>query len=264
MLSGKRLLPFLLAAALSRAQSFDVASVKPVSPDTVWNYRFAPGGRTVLKGFRLRDLVLLAWRVRDFQVFGTTNWMDTERFNIEANATGNPDQEESRRMLQSLLADRFRLALHHETRMLQTYSLVPAKGGPKLAASRPGICTPYDDSSSLSPAAPALPVCGFEQRRVKSENGPPHLIIEATGLGMPRFARLLGTFVGVQVTDYTAISGAWDFRLEYADDRLAPGSDAAAPALFTALQEQLGLKLESRKGPVEVLVIDHAERPSAN
>jgi uncharacterized protein (TIGR03435 family) len=249
---------FVIAASLLSAQSFEVASVKPVPSETPWSYRFAPGGRTVLTGFRLRDLILLAWRVQDFRVLGTTGWMDSERFNVEAKAQGNPDQEESRRMVQSLLTDRFHLALHRETRDIQTYSLLQTKSGARMKPSSDGSCTPYDDSSSLVPDK----VCGFQQRLRKAENGPPFAVIDANGLGMTRFARVLSAILGAQVNDETGIAGAWDFHLEYADERLTPTSDA--PTLFSALQEQIGLKVESRKGPVEVLVIEHAERPTAN
>ncbi len=256
---------FLIATSLSHAQPFEVASVKPAPSDTQWSYRFAPGGRTVLTGFRLRDLILLAWRVQDFRVLGTTGWMDSERFNIEGKAEGNPGQEESRRMIQSLLADRFRLALHRETRELQQYSLVRAKNGSGLTASRPGICTPYDDSSWPLPGRPDLPACGFKMHLRRPENAAPVMVLEARGVGMARVATVLGTLLQHSVSDDTGIEGAWDFDLEYApDDGTAPPSDTSGPSLFTALQEQLGLKLETRRGPVEVFVVDHAERPSAN
>jgi uncharacterized protein (TIGR03435 family) len=256
---------FLIATSFSHAQSFEVASVKPVPSDTEWSYRFPSGGRTVLTGCRLRDLILLAWRIQGFRVLGTTGWMDSERFNVEAKAEGNPGPEESRRMLQSLLADRFRLTFHRETRDLQTYSLVPAKAGARMTPSRPGICTPYDDSSSLSPAGADLPVCGFRNYLRKPENGPPAMVIEALGLDMSRFARVLAALLAGPVNDATGIAGAWDFHLEFApDDRLVPGVDNSGPSLVTAIQEQLGLKLETRRGPVEVFVVEHAERPSAN
>lgn len=190
--------------------------------------------------------------------------MDSERFNVEAKADGNPDQEASRRMVQALLTDRFHLALHRETREIQAYSLVPAKNGPRLTPARPGICSPYDDSSWPLSRVPDLPVCGFQTRLRKSDNAAPVMILEGQGVPMSRVATVLGTLLDHQVTDETRVGGAWDFRLEYADDRLAPGSDGTAPSLFSALQEQIGLKLESRKRPVEVLIIDHAERPAAN
>lgn len=128
----------------------------------------------------------------------------------------------------------------------------------RMTPSKDGSCAPCDDSSSLVP----VNVCAFRQRLRRPETGLPFAAIEATGLGMPRFARLLPALVGSQVTDETGLAGAWDFHLDYADERLTPQSDA--PPIFAALQDQPGLKLESHKGPVEVLVVDHAERPTAN
>jgi len=252
---------FLILASLSHAQSFEVASVKPAPSDAAWGYRFLPGGRAVLTGFRLRDLILLGWRLEDFRVLGTKGWMDSERFNIEAKAEGNPDKEESRRMVQSLLADRFRLAFHRETRELPSYSLVAAKRGAHLAASRPNVCTPHDDVSSF-PAKPDAPDCGITMHL--RTNPTPLLVLEANGVTLAWTARVLEALLASQVIDATGLGGTYDFRLEYGDEGRAPGSEASAPSLSAALQEQLGLKLETRRGPVEVFVVDHAERPSAN
>ncbi len=264
----------LFVISLAQAQTFEVASIKPAPSTTEWGYRFAPGGRAVLTGFRLRDLILLAWQVRDFQIIGTTGWMDAERFNIEAKAEGNPDREESRRMVQSLLADRFQLKLHRETRELPKFVLVRAKGELRLTPSKEGSCTPSENGvgSQSAPEKPGLPMCGIQERLRRPANGAPVMEDRITGGTMPWFARLLGATLSREVTDETGISGTYDFTFDYAPDdsllaRVAPGASPAdnpGPSIFTALQGQLGLKLEPRKGPVEVFVVDHAERPSPN
>jgi uncharacterized protein (TIGR03435 family) len=119
----------VLAAALihgmpAAAQTFEVASVKPSPDDTPWYYRLNAGGRTVLQGFRLRDLILLAWQTENFRVIGTRGWMDSERFNIEAIGDPGADLDETRLMIRSLLADRFRLRVRRDTRESPVYALI--------------------------------------------------------------------------------------------------------------------------------------------
>ncbi len=127
----------VLAAALihgtpAAAQTFEVASIKPSPDDTPWYYRLNAGGRTVLQGYRLRDLILLAWQTENFRVTGTSGWMDSERFNIEAIGDPETDLDETRLMIRSLLADRFRLRLHRDTREAPVYALIPVKKGSQL------------------------------------------------------------------------------------------------------------------------------------
>lgn len=97
----------LIAVSLAQSQTFEVASVKPSSPTEQWGYRFAPGGRTILTGFRVRDMIMLAWHIQDFRLIGANGWMESEHYSIEARAAGNPTEDESRLMLRALLADRF-------------------------------------------------------------------------------------------------------------------------------------------------------------
>jgi uncharacterized protein (TIGR03435 family) len=214
-----------------------------------------------------------------FRVSGGPAWLPTERFDIEAKmdaATAdaleklNPDQRALARqkMLQALLADRFKITVHRETRELPVYTLNIAKNGTKLQAAKPGdayangIKDP--DGSLGGPGAMSGGV--FDGW------------ITAQAVTIAGLAGELTHMLGRPVRDKTGLTGAYDFELRFTpDDRLqAPGdaapserpglpsSDSNEPSLFDAIQEQLGLKLEAGNGPVEIIVIDHIERPSGN
>jgi uncharacterized protein (TIGR03435 family) len=261
----------------SAKPEFEVASIKPTSPDERGGgYRFEPGGRALVTNFTLKNMIQVAWHLQAFQTSGGAPWLDSERFNIEAKAEGNPSEDESRVMLQLLLSERFHLVLHRETRELRIYALVRAKSGDRLGAglttSKEGSCVPATADFPLPPGPGKPPSCGFKERLRRDEKGA--ALIQLQGLGVPLslLARSLGSALERHVADDTGLSGNFDLNLEYVPDgnRLAglisntQPLDTAGPSLFTALQEQLGLRLESRKGPVEVFVIDHAERPSEN
>jgi uncharacterized protein (TIGR03435 family) len=271
----------MLAISVALAQSqtnqparpaFDVASIKPAPPGgPEIGYRFEPGGRTVVSHFSLGSLILVGWRILPFQIVGGPAWLYSERYDIEAKAAGNPDSSQSRVMLQSLLADRFHLAIHSETRELPIYALVTAKAGARPAAglvrAKEGDCTPRSQDFPQPPLeAGNPPYCGVTQQFGRKENGIPLMQLTGRGATLSMLARNLASVVSREVADDTGIAGNYDMSMEYApyDDSLTPKPDTAGPSLFTALQEQLGLRLESRKGPVEVFVIDHAERPSEN
>jgi uncharacterized protein (TIGR03435 family) len=178
-------------------------------------------------------------------------------------------------MLQSLLQDRFKLVIHHETRQLPIYALVLAKAG-KIG---PQLIPHTDNANCVDPAAPtpneaagsSLPLCGvFYISHIGNSTVSP----EARNVTMEWFASNLSGLVRRLVVDRTGLSGTYDLTLHYTPDvgqpGVQPGNDAAAsdpsapPSIFTALQEQLGLKLESQTGPVDVLIVDHAEEPSEN
>jgi uncharacterized protein (TIGR03435 family) len=232
----------------------------------------------VLTDFRVKDLIMLAWHIQDFRVAGGGPWIESEHYDIEAKAEGNPTEDEFREMLRSLLAERFRLALRPETRELPIYTLVPAKNGARpgggLVTTKEGSCTRIEDYSGPQPPPETRtpPICGFKQRLRPQTQGAPLMQLQGLGITINWLARALGTTLNRQITDETGIGGTFDFTIEYApDDNLLPGampdsqsSNTTGPSLFTALQEQLGLKLESRKGPVEVFAIDHVEKPSDN
>jgi bla regulator protein BlaR1 len=262
--SGLVLLGFVAAAAMTPrwiafAQqepklSFEVATVKPADPNSPYSFRQLPGGRWVATNVPLRDLIASAYAVPTPRMAGGPGWLDSDRFTIDAKpAAPLPPWPESNKqlslMLQSLLEDRFKLAVHWEKKEAAVYDLVAAKGGPKLKEAD------ADEKSGF----------GMERGRIKS-----------LALPLGYLASNLAYLLGRPVNDKTGLSGNYDYTLAYTPDAAQaaavgpPGADAApppdpnGPSIFTALQEQLGLRLESAKGPVEVLVIDHAERPDAN
>jgi uncharacterized protein (TIGR03435 family) len=236
------------------ASKFEVTSVKP-NKSGVRRYDISPkGNRFVATNVTLFALVEWAYHIEAFRIVGDPSWMTSDHFDIEAKAEGNASMDQFRWMLQTLLADRFDLKLHRETRELPRYGLVVAKGGPKLKA---GKCF-----GTPSPANP----CGGTSGSTRGT-----LIGRATSMEV--LAQALSGILTRDVLDRTRLGGVYDFDLTWTPDELArqgPG-DADAPPLdvnggsiFTALQEQLGLRIESEKGPVEVLVIDGAKKPTEN
>jgi uncharacterized protein (TIGR03435 family) len=153
--------------------------------------------------------------------------------------------EQRRTMFQQILADRFKLVAHHETRELPIYQLTIGKNGSKLKESAP------DDPASTKPSRKGIMF------------GPGRGKVTATGGSLSMFITALSRQLGRIIVDKTGLTGRYDFTLEWTPDDAAP-SDQSGPGIFTAIQEQLGLKLEPTKGPVDVIVIDHIEKPSAN
>jgi len=218
----------------------------------------ANGARLRAIGASLKTLIAYAWDKQLTQISGGPKWLDSDRFDIDArqgNIIGTPANwaqrlemyQRVRVMLQSLLEDRFHLVVHNEVKQKPIYELLPAKGGPKLK-----------DAS----AAEETPSYGVGRGQ-----------ITGTGIPLSRLTILLSGLVSRQVIDKTGLTGRYDITLTYAVDgpqRGAPGPDAPppvnpdTPSIFTALQEQLGLKLEPARAPVDVLVVDRAEKPDAN
>ena len=177
----------MIAVSMCRAQTeppvrpaFDVASVKPTPPDErAWGYRFEPGGRMVISHFPLGGLILVGWHILPFQVVGGPTWLYSEPYDIEAKAEGKPDSDQSRVMLQSLLADRFHLVLHRETRELPVYALVTAKKGARppagLVRAKEGDCTPSEDvpPPPLEAGKPAY--CSVTEQLRRQANGVPSM-----------------------------------------------------------------------------------------
>jgi uncharacterized protein (TIGR03435 family) len=214
----------------------------------------------------------MAYWVQDFQVLGGPAWTNSERYNVEAKSEGNPAfnrdvRSLQLRRLQTLLRDRFKQALHRETKELPIYQLTVAKGGPKL---QPPTCIQREPGDlKIEPGKTMMDYCGFGG--FSGRGG-----YQASNASMAELAEALAVPLGRIVIDQTGITGRFRIQLTFTPDATvpfpdAPGgpTDAAAtadlgPSIFTAIQEQLELKLESSKGPVEVLVIDHVERPSEN
>jgi uncharacterized protein (TIGR03435 family) len=227
---------FLSVATAALAQSqpaFEVASIKPTDPSSVGNQMFSqPGGRFRGINATLKSLIRYAYDVDDEQIIGAVGWMESAGFDIAAKAS-DPNASDLRAMVRTLLADRFHLKFHNATRELAIYILSVSKTGPKLTAV---------DKAGLG---------------VGGGNGK----LNGRGADMATLARVLRARLGRVVYDHTGLAGFFTFQVNFAAD---DNVNSDAPSLFTALQEQLGLKLETQKGPVEVIIIDHAERPGDN
>ena len=257
---------------------FEVASVKPTGSRGGGRMRPFPGRLTA--SAPLRVLMQAAYHVQSFQIVGGPEWVELDGYAIDAKASGNPEHAQMMLMLQSLLEDRFQLRLHRESREMPVFALVPARDGLKLPPPREGSCV--EETDLLGPLAdpgarmqppgqgPAsAPRCGGID--VPLEAGGARM--RGGKVPMAEFVRVLSRVLGRTVADRTGFSGIFDVNLGFLPDDSTPGlpppppgtisGGNASPSIFSAVQ-QLGLRLESAKGPVEVLVIDHVERPSAN
>jgi uncharacterized protein (TIGR03435 family) len=264
---------FAQTATAPPRPEFEVASIKlNKSDDGRIMLRPARGGRFTATGIPIRFLITEAYRIKDFQLSGAPPWLMSERYDIEAKADGDPSFDTMRVMLQTLLEDRLKLKYHHETKEMAVYDLVVAKPG-KLHAAE-GDCGPPPQSPPPPPGAGKLPSppCGGMFMF------PGH--ISGQKVPMSQLVDILSRFSGRIVIDKTDLTGKYDVDLQYTPDPgqfpgppaggappglpPLPPVDPNGPSLFTAIQEQLGLKLESQKGAVEIMVIDHVERPSEN
>jgi uncharacterized protein (TIGR03435 family) len=241
------LVALAIASACLAQTEFEVASVKPDhSLSQGSNFNRTPGGGLNATNVTLREMIIFAYDIRDHQLTGGPGWMDSDRYDVVAKASHDDvvetnNFEEAFRLIRlkmrALLANRFKLAIHTETREMPIYALVIARNGPHLEQSK---------SDGLT---------------MHRQNG--HLICK--GASMKAFAeRDLALRMGRNVVDKTGLAGEFDFEVKYAEDRGAASTDASGPDFLTAMQEQLGLKLEPQKGPVEVIVVDSAEKASAN
>lgn len=246
---------------------FEVASVKVNRSGSMERFGgFQPGGRFVAVNVPLRQVIAWAYgdsfSVPDQQVLGGPSWVDADRFDIDARAGGDPTRAEMQLMLLALLTDRFQLTSHEETRQLPVYALVSTRDdgptGPQLRPASGEDCvvagTPVPAGSSLRPCGSV----GFVGGRGF-----------ARGATMDAIARYLVPAVGRIVLNRTSVPGSFSFDLEFAPAVLGPSPNTGEPApdrpsIFTALQEQLGLKLEALNAPVSVLVIERVDRPEPN
>jgi len=215
--------------------AFEAASIKPVEGGDGVHWSSDPG-RLVLTGMSLRNLVITAYGLKNGEYSGPA-WLDSVHYTVEAKSPARSSEKEKLVMLQALLADRFKLVTHRETRQVSGYALVVAKGGLKMQRSKAEGSESHGSGNKLT----------------------------ATNLDMARIARHVERVVGEPVIDETHLTVGYDFVLEYTRENRAPSDDLAAlPTIFTALPEQLGLKLESRKVPIEMLIVDRCERPTEN
>ena len=236
--------------------AFEVTSVKPNtggSQRPTWSFPPRHAGFTATN-VNLKTLIRLAYKVKESQVLGGAGWIDSDRYDVAGKpAEGQPGLEPVRMMLRTLLQDRFKLTVHREVKPVPIYELLAAGNGLKLPPPQRSNCV--DPFSSPSPEAwnNRPPCTGFLQ-------GPGFLTSAETSTA--EVADVLGDMLDRPVIDKTEHAGTFYMRLEFAPEPIA--DDNSRPSLFTALQDNLGLKLESRKDPAEVIVIDHAQKPDAN
>jgi uncharacterized protein (TIGR03435 family) len=249
--------------------SFEVATIKPSQPDATGIRAFGPKGadRFLAMNVTVKDLIDFAYTIDDDrQVVGLSGWVISKQYDIDAKVGDAevaamsklpPSYNPYRFMQQALLADRFKLKVHFETRLLPIYELVVAKGGPKLKASE------MDPANRVKTVKPAFLQAGSGKAAGAGTTiGALAEVLERQNeVGNPPGGR------GRIVVDKTNLSGLYDWTLHWTPwQDLSSGevSDSKGPSLFTALREQLGLKLEPTKGEVEVVVIDHIDLPSEN
>jgi uncharacterized protein (TIGR03435 family) len=241
---------------------FEVATVRPnKSGEQGASLGPRPGGRLIGTNQTVRNLIRNAFNVQPYQLIGGPDWMDADRFDIQAKAA-DTDIDDKGMMpyaqfmlrLQALLEDRFKMVTHWETRELPVYGLVlatPGKLGPKLTP-HTGDCN--RPAASAPPAPGSAPVNCGTRANMSGTVGK----VTGSGITMATFARNLSGGTGRYVIDQTGLEGAFDLELEFTPDQ---SPDTTGSSLFTAIQEQLGLKLDSHRAPVEVIVIDRVERP---
>jgi uncharacterized protein (TIGR03435 family) len=223
-----RILLLIAAVAIASAQtqpSFDAASVKAIDSVDTSSY----SRHNEFMG-SLQALIWFAYDVEDYRISGGPKWLTTDKFDI----VYEPSGPQAKLMLRTLLAERFKLVVHTETRQMPVYALVVAKGGSKMEKA---------DAPAGSGGGPAM-IQGTMEMSTLADN-------------------YLSSTLRRRVIDQTGLTGAYKLSLKWTPDD-KPVTDNSPPSLFTAIQEQLGLRLESTKGPVEIFVIDHAEKPSEN
>ena len=220
-----------------------------------------------MQGFAPRTLIVFAYGVGAYQVTGGPSWIGSDRYDLQAKAAGDATVREMEGpMLQSLLADRFKLSFHRETQQLPVYELTRAGGNTKLQQTKGGSCIVYDlDAPARTPADPGaparLPTCGYHESLSGINRA-----LDGKGVSMTALSGNIARTLRRAVIDETGLTGTYDLHLEWSDAPPNPTDPGTLdrPSIFTAIREQLGLKLESAKGPVEVIVVDRMERPSEN
>jgi uncharacterized protein (TIGR03435 family) len=232
-------IPLLLPCFGQAKLEFEVASIKPaplqpIGRTSVRTSSNTDAGTMTFLNVSLRDLTGQAFKVQQYQISGP-EWMNDVRFDISARFTPGATAEQFQQMLQSLLVDRFAMKMHRETKELPVYALVVGKGGSKLK--------PADVPGG------------------SSSNGNNGVIRYEAKVTMARFAEYLSQRTGRPVLDQTALQGAYEIKMEYSSD----DNNTTLPSLLTAIQEELGLKLEATKGPVMSIVVDSVEKtPTEN
>jgi bla regulator protein blaR1 len=287
----------LCVVASARQQTlpqFEVATIKPnKSGDGRVMMQVQPGGRFNATNVTLRQLIRNAYQLQDFQIVGGPNWQNDDHYDVVAKAEGDglgdPFQAERRGepsrgqlMLRSLLAERFKFVAHNEDREMSIYALVLNRAdgelGPQIKVSDVDCAAMMGRGRGRGPGGtppPPGPPQPGERMACGIRIAPGNMAVGGSSLA--QFANAIGMFVGRIVVDKTGLTGTYEFNLTWTPDNMPqrpPGApepllngnpiDTNGPSIFTAVQEQLGLKLDSQRGPVSVLVIDRAEHPTEN
>lgn len=285
---NSKMVGLALAATVGLAQSqtgtstsrpeFEVASVKMSRGRPADGaVRITPGSFSAAS-LTLRRLILVAYRMRDFQISNGPGWIDSERYDIDAKTDAANGTDPMLLMLQTLLEDRFQLRFHREQNEGPVYLLTVAKNGIKM---HKASCIPFDPNNlpkqvALPDQERALQCSGITRRR-DGLDGDGMSMEDSTGPAFQSVAGQLSLILDRPVLNRTALTGRFDVHLRWADQAATdpqstpansnssvPSADSSGPSIFTAIQEQLGLRLEAGKGPVDKFVIDQVVRPSEN
>jgi uncharacterized protein (TIGR03435 family) len=265
----RRAILWIASAGLLASQTFEVASVKPVnSAGGRFTMTGGPGtgdpGRFTCTNIMLRRLLLSAYDVKNYQLLGP-DWLDTLRYDIAAKVPDGATKADLQAMMRNLLETRFQMTLHRETRELPIYELVVARNGSRLKANG------EDQGGGVEQVTGQVAVVD----RPQGKDGFPTVSLPGSGtvietkdgraratskdVTLAKFAEFLSGQLGRPVVDRTNLTGTFSFSVYFTPEALnAP--DSTDPGIFSAIQEQLGLKLEARRGPVELLIVDRAER----
>ncbi len=276
-------------AGQSQVREFEVATVKPVSPSGRQSYfqnsvmadvmvaSGGPGtkdpGQINYPAVNLRMLLARAYDMKRYQVVGPS-WLDTEFYNIVAKLPPGTTKEQLGPMLQRLVTERFRMETHRESRSMRVYTLTVAKGGPRLPPASAAAKAEAEKSGREDRQAALEQAVKAARARVRESSDAalsgPTFHLARLGATVAEFARLLSQNLNEPVIDQTGVEGKYNFDLNWTSDEqmIFTGQPMYWPAgsrLFSAMRDQLGLNLEPGKGPVEVLVIDKAEKtPTEN
>ncbi len=261
--------PPIPAQSTEARPKFEVASVKPSnSDDRRPMFQGQPDGRLHVANFTLKMLIRNAYGIKLFQISDLPDWAGSDLYDIDAKPPVSAKRNQINPMLQSLLAERFHLVIRRDTSEMRVYMLVASKDGPKFKESNESDPSIIDLAARGMPLSPRPPVAVIRRG-----------LLHAQETTMTTVAGLLSEILGRMVVDKTGLKAKYDLKVIWQPDENqianfdqmrvaegmgAPAPDPLGPSLFTALEEQLGLKLESDKAPVEMLVVERIERPSAN
>ncbi|HEY3837228.1 MAG TPA: TIGR03435 family protein [Bryobacteraceae bacterium] len=251
----------LVCAALGCGQTFEVASVKASGPHSIRGSDGGPGShdpsRFTYYSASLADLFFFAWPLRNEQQIVGPEWIRTLTYDVVATIPEGTSKAQFRIMLQNLMADRFKLKVHHETKDFPVYELVIGKNGPKLHASAAGATFVNKEGFPQLPAGkPGIAFSQFVTGRGR---------MNAHDEPIAKIAGMLESPAGRVIIDKTGLTGTYDVTLEYSWKEMTGPDDDPLPSIFTAVQQQLGLKLMDGKAPFDVVVVDSAEKvPTEN